>query len=153
MQQWCTSIVFTIPKKNVYVHQQPWCSHVDVSFFFFFLSNRSWFYTIYLYVNMLWLWLSILLQLTPSMVIYDTMQSLQSPIGRYCVRYAYNLAGFLLSTGEKVIYLFFKGIHISNEVLLYLCFSLLWNGKGSTLCNLTIFFILILIAILHLLYG
>ncbi|KAJ0691421.1 putative endopeptidase Clp [Helianthus annuus] len=39
--------------------------------------------------------------LTPSMAIYDTMQSLQSPIGTYCVGYAYNLAGFLLAAGEK----------------------------------------------------
>ncbi|KAK9071901.1 hypothetical protein SSX86_008332 [Deinandra increscens subsp. villosa] len=39
--------------------------------------------------------------LTPSMAIYDTMQSLQSPIGTHCVGYAYNLAGFLLAAGEK----------------------------------------------------
>lgn len=37
------------------------------------------------------------------MAIYDTMQSLQSPIGTHCVGYAYNLAGFLLAAGEKVI--------------------------------------------------
>lgn len=42
------------------------------------------------------------LQLTPSMAIYDTMQSLQSPVGTHCVGYAYNLAGFLLAAGEKV---------------------------------------------------
>ncbi|KAL3619386.1 ATP-dependent Clp protease proteolytic subunit-related protein 2, chloroplastic [Castilleja foliolosa] len=39
--------------------------------------------------------------LTPSMAIYDTMQSLKSPIGTHCVGYAYNLAGFLLAAGEK----------------------------------------------------
>ncbi|KAK9115621.1 hypothetical protein Sjap_014568 [Stephania japonica] len=39
--------------------------------------------------------------LTPSMAIYDTMQSLQSPVGTHCVGYAYNLAGFLLAAGEK----------------------------------------------------
>lgn len=38
------------------------------------------------------------------MAIYDTMQSLQSPVGTHCVGYAYNLAGFLLAAGEKVIY-------------------------------------------------
>ncbi|GJW24477.1 ATP-dependent Clp protease proteolytic subunit-related protein 2, chloroplastic [Tanacetum coccineum] len=35
------------------------------------------------------------------MAIYDTIQSLQSPIGRHCVGYAYNLACFLLAAGEK----------------------------------------------------
>ena len=49
-----------------------------------------------------------LMQLTPSMEIYDTMQSLQSPIGTHCVSYAYNLAGFLLAAGEKVIHLYFE---------------------------------------------
>lgn len=39
--------------------------------------------------------------LTPSMAIYDTMQSLKSPVGTHCVGYAYNLAGFLLTAGEK----------------------------------------------------
>lgn len=43
------------------------------------------------------------MQLTPSMAIYDTMQSLQSPVGTHCVGYAYNLAAFLLAAGEKVI--------------------------------------------------
>ncbi|KAL8114492.1 hypothetical protein AgCh_021374 [Apium graveolens] len=40
--------------------------------------------------------------LTPSMAIYGTMQSLKSPVGTYCVGYAYNLAGFLLAAGEKL---------------------------------------------------
>lgn len=31
------------------------------------------------------------------------MSSLKSPIGTHCVGYAYNLAGFLLTAGEKVI--------------------------------------------------
>lgn len=39
--------------------------------------------------------------LTPSMTIYDTMQSLKSPVATHCVGYAYNLAGFLLAAGEK----------------------------------------------------
>lgn len=37
------------------------------------------------------------------MAIYDTMQSLKSPVATHCVGYAYNLAGFLLAAGEKVI--------------------------------------------------
>ncbi|RZB56754.1 Protein cornichon-like 4 isoform C [Glycine soja] len=39
--------------------------------------------------------------LTPSMAIYDTMQSLQSPVATHCVGYAYSLAAFLLAAGEK----------------------------------------------------
>ncbi|CAI0417502.1 unnamed protein product [Linum tenue] len=39
--------------------------------------------------------------LTPSLAIYDTMQSLKSPVGTHCVGFAYNLAGFLLAAGEK----------------------------------------------------
>ncbi|EXC17843.1 ATP-dependent Clp protease proteolytic subunit-related protein 2 [Morus notabilis] len=39
--------------------------------------------------------------LTPSMAIYDTMQSLKSPVCTHCVGYAYNLAAFLLAAGEK----------------------------------------------------
>ncbi|KAF7828363.1 ATP-dependent Clp protease proteolytic subunit-related protein 2, chloroplastic [Senna tora] len=39
--------------------------------------------------------------LTPSMAIYDTMQSLKSPVSTHCVGYAYNLAAFLLAAGEK----------------------------------------------------
>ncbi|XP_057976984.1 ATP-dependent Clp protease proteolytic subunit-related protein 2, chloroplastic isoform X2 [Malania oleifera] len=39
--------------------------------------------------------------LTPSMSIYDTMRSLQSPVGTNCVGYAYNLAAYLLAAGEK----------------------------------------------------
>ncbi|KAL4340495.1 hypothetical protein GQ457_08G027280 [Hibiscus cannabinus] len=39
--------------------------------------------------------------LTPSLAIYDTMQSLKSPVGTHCVGYAYNLAGFILAAGEK----------------------------------------------------
>ncbi|XP_030948504.1 ATP-dependent Clp protease proteolytic subunit-related protein 2, chloroplastic [Quercus robur] len=39
--------------------------------------------------------------LTPSMAIYDTMQSLNSPVTTHCVGYAYNLAAFLLAAGEK----------------------------------------------------
>ncbi|XLR03527.1 hypothetical protein HN51_058352 [Arachis hypogaea] len=36
-----------------------------------------------------------------SLAIYDTMQSLQSPVTTHCVGYAYNLAAFLLAAGEK----------------------------------------------------
>jgi hypothetical protein len=32
------------------------------------------------------------------------MQSLKSPVGTHCVGFAYNLAGFLLTAGEKVIF-------------------------------------------------
>ncbi|KAK7389262.1 hypothetical protein VNO78_24110 [Psophocarpus tetragonolobus] len=39
--------------------------------------------------------------LTPSLAIYDTMQSLQSAVATHCVGYAYNLAAFLLAAGEK----------------------------------------------------
>ncbi|WOL13053.1 hypothetical protein Cni_G21822 [Canna indica] len=39
--------------------------------------------------------------LTPSMAIYDTMQSLKSPVATQCVGYAFNLAGFLVAAGEK----------------------------------------------------
>ncbi|KAF3790239.1 ATP-dependent Clp protease proteolytic subunit-related protein 2 [Nymphaea thermarum] len=39
--------------------------------------------------------------LTPSMAIYDTIQSLKSAVGTRCVGYAYNMAGFLLAAGEK----------------------------------------------------
>ncbi|RYR29551.1 hypothetical protein Ahy_B01g053968 [Arachis hypogaea] len=39
--------------------------------------------------------------LTPSLAIYDTTQSLQSPVTTHCVGYAYNLAAFLLAVGEK----------------------------------------------------
>ncbi|XP_043707004.1 ATP-dependent Clp protease proteolytic subunit-related protein 2, chloroplastic [Telopea speciosissima] len=39
--------------------------------------------------------------LTPSMAIYDTMQSLKSAVCTHCVGYAYSLAGFLLAAGEK----------------------------------------------------
>ncbi|KAJ4712881.1 ATP-dependent Clp protease proteolytic subunit [Melia azedarach] len=39
--------------------------------------------------------------LTPSLAIYDTMQSLKSPVGTHCVGFAYNLAAFLLAAGEK----------------------------------------------------
>ncbi|KAJ8497540.1 hypothetical protein OPV22_008092 [Ensete ventricosum] len=39
--------------------------------------------------------------LTPSMAIYDTMQSLKSPVATHCIGYAFNMAGFLLAAGEK----------------------------------------------------
>lgn len=44
------------------------------------------------------------LQLTPSMAIYDTMQSLQTPVATHCIGRAYNLAAFILAGGEKVLY-------------------------------------------------
>ncbi|KHG15594.1 ATP-dependent Clp protease proteolytic subunit-related 2, chloroplastic -like protein [Gossypium arboreum] len=47
--------------------------------------------------------------LTPSLAIYDTMESLKSPVGTHCVGYAYNLAGFLLAAGEKVIFFHVNG--------------------------------------------
>lgn len=39
--------------------------------------------------------------LTPCMAIYDTMQSLKSPVCTHCVGFAYNLSAFLLAAGEK----------------------------------------------------
>ena len=48
----------------------------------------------------------LVLQLTPSLAIYDTMQSLKSPVGTNCLGFAYNLATFLLAAGEKVISFF-----------------------------------------------
>ncbi|XP_034711078.1 ATP-dependent Clp protease proteolytic subunit-related protein 2, chloroplastic [Vitis riparia] len=39
--------------------------------------------------------------LTPTLAIYDTMQSLKSPVGTNCLGFAYNLAAFLLAAGEK----------------------------------------------------
>ncbi|XP_044476635.1 ATP-dependent Clp protease proteolytic subunit-related protein 2, chloroplastic [Mangifera indica] len=39
--------------------------------------------------------------LTPTLAIYDTMQSLKSPVSTHCVGFAYNLAAFLLAAGEK----------------------------------------------------
>lgn len=39
--------------------------------------------------------------LTPTMAIYDTMQSLNSSVATHCVGFAYNLAAFLLAAGEK----------------------------------------------------
>ncbi|KAI4327061.1 hypothetical protein L6164_019563 [Bauhinia variegata] len=38
---------------------------------------------------------------TPSMAIFDVMQSLQSPVTTHCVGFAYNLGAFLLAAGEK----------------------------------------------------
>lgn len=42
------------------------------------------------------------------MAIFDTMQSLNSPVTTHCVGYAYNLAAFLLAAGEKVTILFIR---------------------------------------------
>lgn len=39
--------------------------------------------------------------LTPVMAIYDTMQSLQSPVATHCLGYAYNMAAYILAAGEK----------------------------------------------------
>ncbi|XP_004515759.1 ATP-dependent Clp protease proteolytic subunit-related protein 2, chloroplastic [Cicer arietinum] len=39
--------------------------------------------------------------LTPCMALYDTMQSLQTPVATHCIGQAYNLAAFLLAAGEK----------------------------------------------------
>ena len=46
---------------------------------------------------------SLVLQLTPCMALYDTMLSLKSPIGTHCLGFAFNLAGFILAAGEKVL--------------------------------------------------
>eukprot|EP00249_Psilotum_nudum_P036842 c8864_g1_i1 orf=123-983(+) len=39
--------------------------------------------------------------MTPSLAIYDTMESLKSPVGTLALGYAYNIAGFLLAAGTK----------------------------------------------------
>lgn len=39
--------------------------------------------------------------LTPCMALYDTMQSLQTPVATHCIGQAYNLAAFLLAAGVK----------------------------------------------------
>lgn len=39
--------------------------------------------------------------ITPSMAIYDTMESIKSPVGTLALGYAYNTAGFLLGAGSK----------------------------------------------------
>jgi len=39
--------------------------------------------------------------LVPSMALYDTMHSLKSPVATHCLGFAFNLAGYILSAGEK----------------------------------------------------
>ncbi|KAI9076628.1 hypothetical protein K1719_041393 [Acacia pycnantha] len=39
--------------------------------------------------------------LTPSLALYDTMQSLQSLVATFCMGFAYNLAAFIVSAGAK----------------------------------------------------
>ncbi|GAU46663.1 hypothetical protein TSUD_184510 [Trifolium subterraneum] len=39
--------------------------------------------------------------LTPCLALYDTMQSLQTPIATHCLGIAYNLSAYLLAAGEK----------------------------------------------------
>ncbi|KAJ9147791.1 hypothetical protein P3X46_029912 [Hevea brasiliensis] len=41
------------------------------------------------------------LMLTRTLAIYDSTQSLKSPVGTHCVGFSYNLAGFLLAAGEQ----------------------------------------------------
>ncbi|KAI5432872.1 hypothetical protein KIW84_020255 [Lathyrus oleraceus] len=43
-------------------------------------------------------------ELTPCLALYDTMQSLETPIATHCVGQAYNMASFLLAAGQKVLY-------------------------------------------------
>ncbi|GBG71526.1 hypothetical protein CBR_g8944 [Chara braunii] len=40
-------------------------------------------------------------EITPSMALFDTMESIASPVGTLCFGYAYNMACFLLAAGEK----------------------------------------------------
>lgn len=75
------------------------CPGGDVSF--------QWFDIVVLFSFCYFVWVTsakicILLQLTPSLALYDTMQSLQSPIATYCIGFAYNLAALVLAGGEKV---------------------------------------------------
>jgi ATP-dependent protease ClpP protease subunit len=46
--------------------------------------------------------------MTPCMAIYDTMESIKSPVGTLALGYAYNNAGFLLGAGTKVVILNYK---------------------------------------------
>lgn len=62
----------------------------------------SWIFLSSLFYSVSLWWKFLLLQLTPCMAVYDTMQSLKSPVGTHCVGYAYNLSGFLLAAGDKV---------------------------------------------------
>ncbi|OMO80927.1 ClpP [Corchorus olitorius] len=39
--------------------------------------------------------------LTPSLAIYDTLKSLQTPVGTHLIGFAFDLAGFLLAAGDK----------------------------------------------------
>lgn len=39
--------------------------------------------------------------ITPTVAVYDTMQSLESPVGTNVLGHAYDLAGFLLAAGQK----------------------------------------------------
>ena len=50
------------------------------------------------------------MQVTPSMALYDTMDSLKSPMGTLALGYAYNTAGFLLAAGTKV---YKRGKHLT----------------------------------------
>lgn len=68
------------------------------------------------------------------MAIYDTMQSLQSPVGTHCVGYAYNLAGFLLAAGEKVIYVPQKECIKCNDSRVLICINNFCDGFWSIIC-------------------
>lgn len=66
------------------------------------------------------------------MAIYDTMQSLKSPVGTHCVGYAYNLAGFLLAAGEKVYSLWILYIYLDIITILTPSSKQTWNYKIGT---------------------
>lgn len=62
------------------------------------------------------------------------MQSLQSPVGTHCVGYAYNLAGFLLAAGEKVIYVSQKECIKCNDARVLICINNFCDGFWSIMC-------------------
>ena len=73
---------------------------------------------------------SLVLQLTPCMALYDTMLSLKSPIGTHCLGFAFNLAGFILAAGEKVLLV---NIVSFWSLLSRICFSIVHISLLSVL--------------------
>ena len=88
---------------------------------------------------------SLVLQLTPCMALYDTMLSLKSPIGTHCLGFAFNLAGFILAAGEKVLLVnigFFLEPIVLNmlEYNTYICSFCAVQGSrtGMPLCRISL---------------
>ncbi|KAM7257915.1 hypothetical protein ACFE04_013656 [Oxalis oulophora] len=72
--------------------------------------------------------------LTPSLAIYDTMQSLASPVTTHCVGYAYHLAAFLVAAGEKAalkFYILMKLSRLGNRLAMPLSRMAIQTPAGS----------------------